>query len=149
MNEQFFATVNRFTRTCEDRVQYVVFGVAKELHERLVDITPYRTGRARASWNISAIKPDNTPAPDIGIGTNLGATPAEIAAANVFYDSLIASKQRFRRVALADLMFVTNTVHYIERLNNGSSKQAPAGFFNAMVASAGAIANRVVAGIRI
>lgn len=148
-NQDFLRAVNDFCRKAEDRAEYVVFGVAKELHERLVDITPYRTGRARASWTISADVEDSEPAPDIGIGTNPFATDEEIRMANVFYDSLINNRSRFQQVNGAPVYYITNTVHYIEKLNGGSSRQAPPGFFQTTVVSAGIIVQRVVNGIRI
>lgn len=146
MNEQFQTDLNRFFDKVEDRLEYIVFGTAKELHSRLVEITPYRTGRARASWNISAFVSDDVPAPDIGFG-GIDASNKDLASANVFYDSLIAAKARFVRVSGALVMHVTNTLFYIEKLNAGSSAQAPAGFFQATVFSAGQIVNRVMRGI--
>lgn len=147
-NEQFIADINRFCAKVEDRISYVAFGVAKELHARLVDITPYRTGRARASWNIAADQDDPRPAPDIGL-SGWDATEHEIAMANTFYDSLIRSKSRLTKVNGAFTYYVTNTVHYIEKLNGGSSKQAPAAFFETTVYSAAIIARRVINGIPI
>lgn len=146
-NDQFIRDVNRFCEKVEDRIQYVAFGIAKELHSRLVDVTPYRTGRARASWNISADFSDEQPAPDIKIGTDLGASQEDIAMANVFYDSVIASKSRYTLVNGAFDYYVVNTVHYIEQLNGGSSSQAPRAFFETTIASAPTIAARVVKGI--
>ena len=146
-NEAYIADINRFCDLLAERIEVVAFGVAKELHTRLVDITPYRTGRARASWNISADVSDDKPAPDIGLG-GIDATASEIAQANVFYDSIVGHKSRFTMVNGAFDYYVTNTVHYIERLNGGSSRQAPAGFFESTVFSASTIAQRVVKGLK-
>ena len=147
-NEQFNADVLRFCNVVDDRIDYVMFGTAKELHSRLVDITPYRSGRARASWNIRPFKSDDRPAPDIGL-SGWDADAKDLAAANVFYDSIIASKASFQLVPNMREAHITNTVHYIEKLNNGSSQQAPAGFFQATIASAPMICQRVVKGIKV
>lgn len=147
-NEQFRAEVMRFCAMVEDRAEYVAFGVAKELHTRLHDITPYYTGRARASWNIKAYESDDEPAPDVG-WSHPFLTAAEVKMANTFYDSIAASKGRFQQVHGALVYHVTNTVHYIEKLNAGSSQQAPPAFFETTVFSAGIIADRVARNFRV
>lgn len=143
MSTRFQADIRRFTDGVEKRLSLILETTAKDLHARVRDITPYRTGRARASWNIKENSSDNVPAPDIGLG-GLDATEQDISSANVFYDSLIRSKSDFKISPGANQVHITNTVEYIEDLNNGSSRQAPAGFFQAVVASAPLIAEQSI-----
>jgi hypothetical protein len=142
--DTFRTDVSRFFRGVDLKIEAVLGGTAKQLHARVRDITPYRTGRARASWNIKGNASDDQPAPDIGLG-GIDATDAEIAAANAFFDSLARSKSNFQIDPGTKEVHVTNTVHYIEGLNAGRSQQAPAGFFNAVVASADLVARSVAA----
>ena len=143
MAETFKTDVAKFLRNLDAKLDSVLEGSARDLHAAVRDYTPYRTGRARASWNVKAYSSDDAPAPDIGLG-GFDSTEKEVAAANVFYDSLIRSKANFKLPVGARVVHITNTVHYIERLNAGSSRQAPAGFFNAIVASAGLIVRKNV-----
>ncbi len=148
MANSYESDVLNFCAKLETRVEMVAFGVAKELHSRLVDVTPYRTGRARASWNFRADAEELAPAPDIGAGHPF-LTDVELSAANAFFDSITRSKARIGQTAGAMEYHINNTVFYIEQLNNGSSRQAPAGFFQTTVFSANLIAQRVVNGLRI
>ena len=80
---------------------------ALQLYGHLKLVTPVDTGRARNSWNISYLRGQYKNSSDsITVGPLLaqpnGDTPIVI--------------------------FISNGVPYIDRLNNGSSKQARAGF---------------------
>lgn len=145
VNATFQADIAKFARLVNDRVDTVLNGVAVALHGRVVDATPYRTGRARASWNITVGEPDGTPAPEFGGNTGFDASDADIAAANAFYDPIIDEKRRFDAPKGTTMISVANGLHYIEDLNAGRSQQAPAGFFQATVASVEALVNREIA----
>jgi hypothetical protein len=103
------AYANKVVGTLEKTVRAVAFIVDNQLAVS----TPVDTGRARANWQPSL----NTPA----TGTlQPGQKPdaAQVAAA----------------YKIADQILITNNLPYIRRLNEGSSKQAPAGFVDEAIA---------------
>lgn len=94
----------------------------------LVEDTPRKTGWARANW-----------IPSIGQPTAVdGSPPTEDAA-----KSAVRQRDAARESAIANIVsayklpmgrvFISNNVPYINRLNDGHSKQAPAGFVQAAI----------------
>lgn len=80
----------------------------------LVDTTPVDTGKARASWFISP-----------GIPHTKELIPG-------FYPKPILPKlERFKKNYKQ--WYIANTAPYIGKLNNGYSKQAPAGFIQTAI----------------
>ena len=146
-NLQFRADIDRFAKLLNDRVDVVMNAVAVALHSKLGEVTPYRTGRARASWNISTAGPDTKPAPELPFkfADEFRPTAGELARANAFYDPIFDRKNKFEAPPGVIEIWIANNVHYIENLNAGSSKQAPAGFFEATVAGLEAIVNAQIA----
>lgn len=134
-NLQFNADLDKFAQKLGDRVETVLTGVAVAIHGKIAEATPYRTGRARASWSITPNEPDPFPAPDILGRRYWDVSGAELAGANAFYDTVYAAKRRFVAPPGTRVVVVSNNLDYIEMLNAGSSRQAPAGFFEAAVVS--------------
>lgn len=91
-----------------------VRAVALEIDRILVQTTPVDTGRARANW----LPTLNTPSKE---KVDAGA-PADILPVLGAYK-------------ITDTIFITNNLPYIQRLNDGYSKQAPAGFVEAAIAA--------------
>ena len=88
--------------------------VAFKMHDRIVERTPVDTGRARASWNIIAgEQADPAQAPE---GFSGGGAAGQAAA-----------RGKQLGVGLSDVYTISNNLPYIEALENGHSKQAPAG----------------------
>ena len=91
---------------------------ALAIGQRLAITTPVDTGRARSNWFASK----GAPVADIRDNIDLGGS---------------ASVADVRRIAESvekgESIFITNSLPYIRRLNEGSSKQAPAGFIDAAV----------------
>ncbi len=79
---------------------------------KLVEVTPVDTGRARANWQVGN---DNVPAGEVG--GEIDKRTAVITRER----PTIQAIQPFSKTA------IVNNVPYIERLENGSSKQAPYG----------------------
>lgn len=85
--------------------------IALDIDQRLVLATPVKSGRARSNWLPSVARPrldQVDPRSD-----------AEIVAEA---QSVIAGAPEF------PLIYLSNNLPYIQRLNDGSSKQAPAAF---------------------
>lgn len=115
--------------------------VVTAIHDSLIQTTPVDTGMAMSNWPVSL----NAPEPDMqgafvpsprgrmlaGEWTR-AVEPEQTRGANI----LPAQEQR--NVALescqpGDVVFIANNLPYIQRLNEGSSTQAPAGFVDAAV----------------
>jgi hypothetical protein len=113
----------RFTKSVEDFAEQVVadFGkvldlTALHLHRSVVMKTPVDTGRARASWTLSrGIVPPGTPTV-----TTLGGSGETGEGQRTQFRKSGPSKP-------ADTIFIANNLDYIEKLENGSSQQAPRG----------------------
>lgn len=103
--------------------------LALKIDARLVQMTPVKTGRARSNWLASIGKPDRSTLPGPtgpaeerppGIGP---VAQAAIAAAQ----AVILSAPEF------PLIYLSNNLPYIQRLNDGSSKQAPEAFVESAI----------------
>ena len=92
--------------------------------EGLIETTPVLTGWARANWVPSTGDPVDT---TNGSREQVTTVAQSNGTAQVF--AHMASESR-------EPLFVTNNVSYIEKLNAGSSRKAPAGFVDAIVAGA-------------
>lgn len=125
----FANDVRQFTEALQGNISKVLAGTATRLHGRLGDVTPYRSGRARASWNLSqGYAPDLSVPPQLP-GNMLGSTIEEVLAARAFYNPIFDAMHAYRFTPDVNLITMANSVDYIELLNNGWSSQAPAAFF--------------------
>lgn len=98
-----------------ERLEKTVRAVAFVIDAELQATTPIDTGRARANWLPSLNTPDNRQIQ----GPQSNHPPiAPILTAYKITDSIL----------------LTNNLPYIQRLNNGSSVQAPAGFVDIAIA---------------
>lgn len=104
-------TISAVERTAERVIKRIGFSV----HGKLVTSTPVDTGWARANWVVSI------GAPFQGVAGSPGAVttgPQADGTARLLVYSLTQSP----------LIWITNNVPYIRKLNEGHSKQAPANF---------------------
>jgi len=113
-----------------------------------VTMTPVKTGRARANWivSINSLQPaDNDPKLSGSEGSaSRGAANAQTAidqAQNVLGVSLQfggggGRNKAGRFVSNAPVIFLSNTLPYIEKLDNGSSAQATNGMTRAAIDAA-------------
>lgn len=84
-----------------------------EFYRQCTIATPVDTGRARWGWNCSIRQIDKSVPPE-------GKYTIDVERAKkVFTVTAVTGK---------DTLYVSNSVHYIEKLNNGWSQQAPARF---------------------
>lgn len=84
-----------------------------KFYQQVIIATPLDTGRARHGWNITVGAPSNTVPPE---GKYSMPNIAEHG-----YETIVS-------VSTDQVIYITNLVPYIEDLNNGSSRQAPARF---------------------
>jgi hypothetical protein len=118
---EFGVDLQKFARTMDIELEKVIKRVAFELHDRIIERTPVDTGAARASWNMSLNTPDESTAdPGKGKGKKLSAGAATAKAKG--------TQRRIKRLdPYRDVVWITNALPYIRRLEEGSSKQAPIG----------------------
>ena len=129
---QFSKNIKRRARAIEVNADIGVARVMIAVAQTVILATPVDTGRARANWIASLGSPVRLPTDDedpSGQETIAVATTVAVA----------------RKAGSGVPIFLSNNVDYIEKLNQGSSSQAPAGFVEAAVAQ-GVVAAR---GIRL
>ena len=124
MADQLRIVVNALNKFAEKHIKIIVLDAVANL----VEDTPRKTGWARANW-----------IPGIGVSPKVdGTPPAEEASAGG-----VASRSQQREQGIATVaatytldkgkVYITNSVPYITKLNEGSSKQAPAGFVQSSI----------------
>jgi hypothetical protein len=91
---------------------------------RLVRSNPVDTGRSRSSWlpSVNASRDDSIIAEKDAAPSSIKRPPGETPDVIYPLESPVPIK-----------LFLTNNVNYIEKLNEGHSPQAPAGFVQAAV----------------
>lgn len=111
----FVVNIQRRAKQVDKRVNSAVAQTVVAIDQSVVLSTPVDTGRARANWLPSLDIPITEPTEDtlqtVTLEETLGRTVA-----------LMATRK------LGQTVFITNNVHYIGLLNNGSSEQAPKNF---------------------
>lgn len=110
---EFQARISVIARGIETNSVDLVKQVALVVDQTVVSSTPVDTGRAKTNWITALNAPSrqqiNIPDPSGGV------------AINQCTDTL-------RNVHSGDSVFISNNLPYIQRLNDGWSRQAPAGF---------------------
>lgn len=128
--------INAIMKGLEDVAERAVRKITLDVTANLIESTPVDTGWARANWVPSIGASVSVPAPNTGGG--VGSAQAKQAAG-------IASVLGY---TLGPVVYVSNNVPYITKLNEGSSKQAPQGFVQAAVVKAAKIDLAVTVGLR-
>ena len=110
--KEFNSEIDAFTKTIPDKVVALQKKIVLEALKRLVEKTPVKTGRARGNWQatidaaaegqLEVLDKDGGATITKGIAALTGLPPYSI-------------------------VWISNNVDYIEFLEDGSSKQAPAG----------------------
>ena len=142
---QFSRNIRRRGSQIENSGVRIVKRASKRALESLVRNTPVDKGVARSNWRVGIGAPTRSvisaysPGRHLGIGENANASAA-IAAGNARINSVKNSGG-----SLGTAVYISNATPYIEKLNNGYSGQAPAGFVQTAVAEARA----EIAGFRV
>jgi hypothetical protein len=107
----FVANIARFVKKANGNVDLVVKKITFDVFSRVIRKTPVDTGRARGNWLCST---DNPLTVQLSGARSAEATISDMGA--------IALRQ-----PAGGVVYLTNNLPYIHRLENGWSQQAPAG----------------------
>jgi len=119
---------------------FIVRKVALVVDQALVFSTPVDKGVARSNWRVSIGEPLDGIIPAYAPGEGLGASETSNAQAAISQAQAVIGRQM-----PGQAISIANNLPYIERLNQGWSRQAPAGFIDSSVAAAVA----AVGGVRV
>lgn len=126
-------TVQQARVDLRETLQRAAREVAFNIHAKIVQRTPIDTGRAKASWRLNEDVADATVEPQLINDVN-PSTGSIIALAgpgeHPFYSDQAAAVARAQQQKIssnAERIVISNNLHYIEKLENGASRQAPAG----------------------
>lgn len=114
----FEVDLEKFAKVLDIAPKVVVRRLASDLHSRITKRTPVDTGRARASWDVKNGSA-STFIPAIMIG-KAAASATEGAGGKDVTGALAG-------ITGLEPVYVTSALNYTQYLENGSSKQAPAG----------------------
>ena len=119
--ERFARNIRIRATNVNENVSRLVRRVALAVDTAVVLATPVDTGRARANWQV-------------GIGSaQAGTLSAPGDAGQAVSQALAQAQGIISSYAGQGTIHITNNLHYIKDLNEGSSRQAPAGFVEAAI----------------
>jgi len=135
------ATLGQFARNMRARAKSVTTEVrelkrvvAANVLQGVVTATPIDTGQARYNWNVAFNAPDYS-TDMTGFRTYMRRTDWAL--------KMSASVMTLARANERDVIYISNALPYIQRLNEGWSSQAPAGYVKiAALIAARSIAER-------
>ena len=125
----FGAQLKKFEDTSLDKVTTVTRAIALEVFRRVILKTPVDTGRARGNWQCTI----SVPASSVADVEDKGGGKAIAQAA----DEVMGWEPE------KVVIFLTNNLPYIHRLEDGYSQQAPAGMVAVTLAELDGIVVRV------
>lgn len=134
--------VAEFAKQIDLAVQLVMERLALDLWNKITLRTPVDTGRARASWQLSIGAPSLVVSPSLGPYTGKNSklnTPPGEPAAPFPTDVEITGD---------DIVFICNSLPYIEALEDGHSQQAIAGMVQVSLAEVMAEIELLLEGIK-
>lgn len=133
MEQDYKKAFQRVKARLGGRLEATKGAIALEAFSKIVRRTPVLTGKARGNWNLSVGTPDLTerrPAPT-------GQT--SINRAKQVLGSNRSGAGKIKRI------YIANGLPYILRLENGWSKQAPAGMVAITLAELPSLAGQIIA----
>lgn len=135
------ATLGQFARNMRARAKSVTTNVrdmkrtvGANVLQAVVTATPIDTGQARYNWNVSFNRPDYS--------VDMTGFRSYMRQGD-WKGKLSTSLMIMARAADNDVIYISNALPYIQRLNEGWSSQAPAGYVKiAALVAARSIAER-------
>jgi len=111
----FALQIDKDLERAEDELREVVMALAFQGLTRIVQRTPVDTGRARGNWTVSVGSQDFTITEAVDIGGSVAIAEGQEAIA------AYEAQEGWPSI------YIQNNLPYIERLEDGSSSQAPSG----------------------
>lgn len=124
----FAADVAKFAKLTNSSLDQTGRAIALELFSSVIKDTPVDTGRARGNWQTSMTTPKEDQVERTGAGPAIAEAASETA-----------------KFGLGKLIWFSNNLPYIYRLEYGWSDQAPSGFVRKNVARIQANVKKAVA----
>lgn len=124
----FKANIKEFSKKIGVKIGVATEKISFDVHGKIIKRTPVDTGRARASFDVAIGSPPTEPPPPPAEGHKKGDPPA-FSSPEFDPDGDIDGTKP---------VFIVSNVPYIENLENGSSKQSPAGMVRVSVAETAA-----------
>lgn len=124
---QFANRMNEYGRRVEANAPAIARRVALAVDQVLVLATPVDKGRARSNWQVRIGAPTEGVREAFSPGEK-GSTGAANAQAQIAHAQAVVASYPG-----GSSIHITNNLPYIQRLNDGWSAQAPAGFVEASV----------------
>ena len=130
---QFKADLKAFSDAVGVTVGAATQKISIQIHDGVIDKTPRDTGRAAGSWGISLDTPGDYQLPEGDYGGSGRAAKSQQKVLSKL------QKDPYHEV------FIYNNLDYIEALNMGHSRQAPAGFVEITLAEVEAAVDSIIA----
>lgn len=125
--------VARVKRKLGENADRLLRGLALEATKRIVMRTPVDTGRARGNWNVSIGSVDQS--------TTERTDPAGTV-------TISQAGAKLRGAKFGDVIYISNGLPYIRRLEYGWSDQAPNGMVRLVAAELQPIADQIARRVR-
>lgn len=122
-----------------DEINKVIIEMVIRIDSGVVFANPVDTGRSRSNWIVSL----KSPTSEVVTGEDQGDSASPIGPEM----ALSQGRNRLKSRKGGDTIYLQNNTSYIEKLNNGSSAQAPANFVQkAIMEGIGSLKNRKIVG---
>lgn len=126
---QFAKRMDEVAKNVEKTIGKAIVSSTLKGFEELAARTPVDVGTAVSNWKVSLNEPAKGVRKAYSPG-RAGSTAESNASAAV-----VAASRALGRYSEGDIIYITNNVPYMERLNDGYSLQAPAGFVESALSS--------------
>jgi hypothetical protein len=120
--------IRAFADSIPERGNDVKKAFAKEFLTAVVPATPVKSGKARSNWMV-------------GVGKKNAATRSQVSRSGDV--ALTQGARIISGAKVGQAIHISNNLPYIQRLNEGWSAQAPAGFIERAYQSAKAMLGRI------
>jgi hypothetical protein len=128
--DQFPQVIRRIAARVDENIDLLVRRTALVALQVVITETPVDTGRARSNWLVTIGAPSGRTVPPHSPGKGGSTVGDNTRSAISAGGAVIGSRPKGR------VIFITNNLPYIERLNQGWSAQAPAGYVEKAVGKA-------------
>lgn len=116
----FKADLAKLSKILDADIAKLLQFLAFDLWNKITQRNPVDTGYSRSQWHINLGSPDTSVGTKPGRGTTIDLPLSDLA--------------RLSGVTKDSIIFVTNSVDYIQYLEEGSSQQAPSGMIRVSIA---------------